>query len=712
MAEQPRKRPAKKPAAEKPAAPPPPGAGGYDDLKERARARNAALSRRGRDIAPLPPVADPALRAEVLGSLEAFLTKCFPETFSLPFSPDHLKVITALETAARSGGLFAFAMPRGSGKTSLCERAAIWCAVQGLREFTALIGAEEAAAEEMLAAIKTELETNDRLLALFPEVCYPIRRMEGGAVLAVRQLLDGERTRMTWGKKTVVLATVPGSAASGSIIKVAGLTGRIRGMKHQRADGRSVRPSLVILDDPQTDASAASLPMSVKRERILAGAILGLAGPGKKIAAVCPCTVIRPGDMADNLLDPQRHPEWQGERMKALYSFPADTAWWEKYAEIYKTCLRDKKPIAAATDLYLRDRRQADAAAIAAWPERFNEDEASAIQHCMNRRIQDEEAFMAEYQQEPLIDQLGDAEQLAAEQVLAKLNGFTHGRVPIDCHTLTAFVDVHDALLYWMVCAWGDGFLGAVIDYGAHPDQQRRYFTLRDARPTLKDLAPGQSKQAAILAGLQTLVADLMNHEYPREGGQVLRVRLALVDAGYVPAVVQTAIRTSQYASMLLASTGQAIGAKNRPLSEYIQKPGDRAGHEWRIPSVAGRRLIPTVQPNVNYWKSRVRDFLQASLAENRASLSVWGKDANTHRLLADHLTAEYFTRVEARGRTVEEWQPRPNHRDNHFLDCAVGCLVAASVAGVKLAAAEPDETPRLTPSQRPSLADLARRKG
>ncbi|MFN7291962.1 MAG: hypothetical protein ACK5ST_01420, partial [bacterium] len=38
------------------------------------------------------------------------------------------------------------------------------------------------------------------------------------------------------------------------------------------------------------------------RESILAGAILGLAGPGKKISGIMPCTVIRPGDMADNIL--------------------------------------------------------------------------------------------------------------------------------------------------------------------------------------------------------------------------------------------------------------------------------------------------------------------------------------------------------------------------------------------------------------------------
>jgi len=66
--------------------------------------------------------------------------------------------------------------------------------------------------------------------------------------------------------------------------------------------GRTVRPTLVVIDDPQTDESARSLSQCATRESILAGAILGLAGPGKKISGIMPCTVIRPGDMADNIL--------------------------------------------------------------------------------------------------------------------------------------------------------------------------------------------------------------------------------------------------------------------------------------------------------------------------------------------------------------------------------------------------------------------------
>ena len=43
-----------------------------------------------------------------------------------------------------------------------------------------------------------------------------------------------------------------------------------------------------------------------------------------------------------------------------------------------------------------------DDGAVVAWPERFNHDELSAVQHAMNLRLQDERAFWAEYQNEPL----------------------------------------------------------------------------------------------------------------------------------------------------------------------------------------------------------------------------------------------------------------------------------------------------------------------
>ena len=133
---------------------------------------------------------------------------------------------------------------------------------------------------------------------------------------------SGKRTCIDWTAGEIVMPTIPGSKASGAVIKVAGITGGLRGMKYKRQDGKTVRPSLVVIDDPQTDQSARSPSQCETRERILAGAILGLAGPGKKISGIMPCTVIHQGDMADRILDRKTHPEWNGTRTKMVYSLP------------------------------------------------------------------------------------------------------------------------------------------------------------------------------------------------------------------------------------------------------------------------------------------------------------------------------------------------------------------------------------------------------
>ena len=210
-----------------------------------------------------------------------------------------------------------------------------------------------------LDSIKMEFDGNERLLADFPEVVYPIQSLDGIANRCNGQLYQGERTHIGWTAKEVVLPTIAESTASGAIIKVGGITGRIRGMKYKRADGKTVRPSLVVLDDPQTDESARSLSQCANREAILAGAVLGLAGPGKKISGIMPCTVIRPGDMADNILDRDKHPEWNGERTRMVYAFPTDEKLWARYAEIRAAGLRHGDGGSAATEFYRQHRGSA-----------------------------------------------------------------------------------------------------------------------------------------------------------------------------------------------------------------------------------------------------------------------------------------------------------------------------------------------------------------
>ncbi len=658
----------------------------YETMKERARARNAALALAGRDIGELPVVDNADRKDRASRDFQYFCETYFPLTFHLDWSADHVKVIRKIEQAVLHGGLFALAMARGSGKSSIAEVACIWAVLFGHRDFVCLIGSDEGHACDMLESIKTELDSNELLLADFPEVCFPIQALDGISNRANGQLYKGKRTQIGWTAKEIVLPTIEGSRASGAIIKVAGLTGRIRGMKFKRPDGRTVRPSLVVLDDPQTDESARSLSQCANRESILAGAVLGLAGPGKKISGIMPCTVIRPGDMADNILDRDRHPEWNGERTKMVYAFPTNESLWQRYAEIRAEGFRNGDGGSAATEFYRSNQAAMDEGAIIAWPQRYNHDELSAIQHAMNLKLQDEAAFFAEYQNDPLPEETVVDGMLSADEVAKKVNRLERGCISIAANHLTAFIDVQQKLLFYLVAAWEDNFTGYIVDYGCYPDQRRAYFTLRDARQTLETQAIGTGLEGSIYTGLEALTTQLLDREWKRDDGAAMKINRCLIDAnwGHSTDVIYQFCRQSKHAAVIMPSHGRFVGASSVPFTEYKRRPGERNGLNWRIPNVHGKRAIRHVVFDTNWWKSFVTARLRVAMGD-RGSLSIFGDNAETHRMLAEHLTAEYFIKTEGRGRTVDEWKPRPEQPDNHWFDCLVGSAVAASMQGAVL---------------------------
>ena len=701
------------------------GARSYEERRNAERDRQAEQSLAGRDIGPLPEVVNPDRKAACERNFQLFCESYFPETYSLAWSPDHLKVIEKIETAVLRGGLFALALPRGSGKTTITESAALWSMLYGHREFVVLIGATESAALELLDSLKTELEVNERLAEDFPEVCYPVAQLEGIANRCAGQLYKGERTRITWTSNEIVLPTVEGSRASGIIVRVAGITGRIRGMKFKRSDGRSVRPSLVVIDDPQTSESAGSLEQTRKRVRVLAGDILGLAGPGQKISGIMPCTIIRPGDMADIILNRNTHPDWNGEKNRMVSRFPTNMKLWEEYAEIRAEALRTEGNFQKATEFYLANREAMDAGAEVSWEARFNHDEVSALQHAMNLKFQDEAAFMSEYQNDPLPDDTADDSLLSVDGICAKINGLARWRVPLKCDRLTMFVDVQKALLFYVVIAWAEDFTGAVIDYGSWPDQHRHEYSLADANPSIQTLFPKAGFEGVLYAALSALTDECLGREWEREDGAVLKIERALVDAnwGQSTDVVYQFCRQSSHAGVILPSHGRYVGASSKPMTEYRKQQGDRLGFNWMIPNVAGKRAIRHVIYDTNYWKS----FIHARLAVpvgDKGSLTLYGRIPGAHQLFAEHLTAEYRVKTQGRGRTVDEWKLKPQSHDNHFLDCVAGCAVCGSMLGASLPETLPAKLDRkpmirlsdkrpggIPPNGRLKLSELRRQK-
>lgn len=656
--------------------------------RERKRKYQAKKSATGRDIGRLPPVIDPRRKSACRFSLKLFALTYFPKTFDKPFSDDHNNVIEIMERAIVNGGLFCLAMPRGSGKTSLAIVAALWAILYGYHLFVLLVGATAPKARELLVTVKTELTTNDLLLADFPEALYPIRCLEGIVNRSKGQRFNGQPTHMEWTATQIILPTIPGSQASGAILRVAGImAGNIRGQHYRPPGGGVLRPSLAIPDDPQTDHSAKSVKQSETRERVIKQAILGSAGPGKKMTVIMPCTVIFEGDLADRMLNRQLHPEWNGLRTKTLYSFPSDMKLWEEYQDVRADSLRRGNEGREATAFYKQHRKAMEAGAHVAWPANFKDDELSALESAMKKFLDDRFGFAAEHQNEP-IQAFASVELrvLSAIAISEKLNHTPRGELPQFVSLVNAGIDVSQDVLWWSVCGWSGEFDGAIVDYGTWPDQGRSYFTLTDLARTIADELGDDfaSLDEQLYEALDRCTKMLMAREFHRGDGAVLRLSREIIDAGFETKTVKRFCRQSPSSALLLASHGRGVTAKEKPISQWAKKEGQKRGEEWVIGKSNDVRGLRHLTFDTNHWKTQVHKRLSTSLG-GRGSLSLCGDRPVEHRMMADHLAAEKPVLVKAKGREVVEWELPPNKPDNHWLDCIEQCAVGASIDGSEI---------------------------
>jgi hypothetical protein len=162
--------------------------------KPKIDARAADLARkntetwRSQNVAPVPDIVDLARRERARAGFCFFCETYFAAACSRPWSEDHLRVIEKIERAVKEGGLFAFAMPRGSGKTTLARLSALWAVLSGYRPFVCLIGGSQEQAIELLTPIRKAVLENPLLLADFPEAVHPLGRLQNNARLLTGQV--------------------------------------------------------------------------------------------------------------------------------------------------------------------------------------------------------------------------------------------------------------------------------------------------------------------------------------------------------------------------------------------------------------------------------------------------------------------------------------------------------------------------------------------
>lgn len=702
----------------------------YRRHRDRAARRAAQASAEGRDIGPMPAIADVDRRRACQADPELFCRVYNRETFTLPWSADQEQAIARIQEAAQLGALYALAMPRGGGKTSVSRTLALWAIVYGLRRFCFLISATQPMAAKALDAIKKLIRFSTAFVADFPEISYPFQKIGGIAQKANGQTSGGDATMAEWGKSQIVLPTVkppPNWPAdwplradgnvptSGAVIMTSGLTGEgIRGSLFTTTTGESLRPDLALIDDFQTPKSAWNPLQCQKRLELISNDVLGLAGPDKRLAAVALCTVIAPGDAADELLDQDKHPLWRGERYKLLPEMPTNLQAWDQYWDVYRGCALQKPPdFTAANAYYLGRRAELEAGAVCSWSDRVLAGDVSALQSAMHIYFRDKRAFLAEYQNTPLA-RIEDDNPIDPRAIARRLSSVPRGIVAKNFTRLTAFIDVHQMVHYYVVCAWDDAFDGSVIDYGTYPPQNRAYFTLRDAKYTLPLATKVAGLEGYVYEGLRRTCDLILGREWKREDGSAMKIERCMIDAnwGTTSTCVKKFCRESPHAAVLLPSHGKGIGASSPAMSDRKPKDGETRGIEAWIQPAPSRGSVRAAIFDANYWKS----FTHARLATPAPhGVTLFGDKAETHLMFVDHLCAEKRVHVKAQksGREVDEWHAPPGV-DNHWFDGLVGCHVAAMFLGVRLA--ELPITKPAQPGKRKTMAEMraeaARRRG
>jgi len=649
-------------------------------LAEAERQRRNASAKR--EVGEIPPVADPERRATAVESLLAFCNTYFPRLFYLSFSAIHLRIIEKLERTVTKGDKFALAMPRSYGKTSLVRAACLWAALTGKHKYVLLVCATGVDSAKSIQAIKALLTSSPLLEADFPEVLYPISKLEGVAQRARGQTYRGRPTNVVWSKSFVQFPDIAGSAASGCIIDVASLSGHIRGRNVTLPDGSAARPTLVILDDPQTKQSARHKLQTDFRESVILGDVGGLAPPDKPAATIMLCTVICTNDLSERFLNRDKHPTWRGERYKLMTTWPTAVTLWDKYREIRERCLRADQETDEATEHYRQNQTAMDAGGDPSWPERFEPGQLSAIQYAYDKLYElGDVEFNSEFQNEPIIQSQSDRQKLTEKVIMAKVIDVDRGVAPDFVEKVTCFVDVQERVLFWMICGWSMNFTGHVIDYGVYPDQPVSSFSARNARITLKMKHQGGGIEAAIYGGLEKLVGDVLDLKIERRDGTILNVDRVMIDSGDNAKTIYRFFENHERRAKLRPTKGRFIGPAERPYTEYQRRDNERLGPFWIDRPLQSQPKVRLVTFDSNEAKNLAAKLIENGKAD-AATLTIFKGDFHTHRMLLDHWTAESPVDVTAKGVTKTIWK-NELRAENHFWDTLDGNVLAASFEGV-----------------------------
>lgn len=663
--------------------------GGDDRSEDATRKRN---KRSESSRISIPDCVDPDRRLQCLADPERFLRTYMLKKFCQPFGKVHQRIIQTIHDRASTGGKKAVAAPRGRGKSTIVKGMLIYATARELVRFIVPICATTNLAGRIYRDYRNEWGNNDLLLEDFPEICAPVRHLEGAPQRAARQHIDGHLTHINWSSTDFLrLPRVPGNANDflksqgrkwspygGVKMAFAGLDAAFRGMNID-----DDRPDCLIIDDPETRESAKSLQQIEDRIEIIEKDIEGLEGQDKPLAMVMVTTLQNTYCVSAQFTDPEQKPAWEGERYGWIQSWPDRLDLWDEYIARRRKAQRDgDRHGMDAVEFYLAN-REAMHAGVVMLADNFKEITLkdgrqavhSAIQEAYNK-IADTNlsAFKAEYQNDPDSEEQAETSTLTPGRVAGQLSGLQQGEIP-DARVFSFVgIDIGKYKSHWVKLSCTRDLVSWVTDYGVVETHG------------LSKFSSEQAIELAILESLKQFAdGDVFADAQPL---------LVLVDSGDFSESIYEFCH--QMGAPFYPSKGWSMDRFRQKkqtedyepfLQSYAHKTAD-----------SKRRELWLYHVNTEFWKKWGQDrfLVDAFMDHTRLAGSVAlfdppHADMKFHLQFARHMVSESEQLVPVDGKVNKRQWIVHDKNNNHWLDAYALACAAAGCTGLRLVAPEPE---------------------
>lgn len=605
----------------------------------------------------------------------------------------------AIHDRALTGGKKAVAAPRSRGKSTIVKGMNIYLTARQLVRFIVPICATTALAGRLYKDYRDEWGTNELLLEDFPEICAPVRELEGAPQRASRQHVNGHLTHINWSTTDFLrLPRVPGDANDylkslglewspfgGVKMAFAGLDAAFRGLNID-----DDRPDFLIIDDPETRESAKSHQQIEDRTDIIEKDIEGLEGQDKPLAMVMVTTLQNTFCVSASFTDPEKKPAWDGERYGWIEKWPAtveDTndiskhGLWSDYVSMRKAAQAggDRHGM-VAVEFYLANRDEMDAGAelLADNYKKITLKDGrqvvhSALQEAYNK-ISDTSlaAFKAEYQNDP--EEAGEefAVRIQSHTVVGCEADFDRFSVSDDAEMVVAGIDVRKTELHYLTIASGQSIKNQISDY--------------DVKSHGTSETTVEQAEELIREGLINLNLQWKNNPLIDTQGTARAIDLVLIDKGWAGSWKEDGFKktwVTQPVEIFCMENGlrRFLPAKGAP--DYrIPKLSDDViiGDNWHINRGEGKtRSCTEVIWNAEHWHALVEELFASEDTSERFHLFVATDGVHKgHERLSQHVREGAADLLDLRRRGSATRKQK--YRRDHWWDAAAMALVAKSV--------------------------------